>query len=459
MNPQTKTDAIAAIATPPGEGAVAIVRLSGPGCHDVVRALLGPSAPPLPSPGRFRHADLFDPATGERLDDALVLVFRAPRSYTGEDAAELQVHGSPVVARRVLEAALRAGARQALSGEFTRRSFQNGRLDLTQAEAVMDLIRARSDRAARLAAAQLADALGVRLRAICDALLPLAADAEAMLDFPDDELPATVPLALASRLAAPLAAVDALLATRHEGRWLREGARVAIAGPPNAGKSTLLNALSRRDRAIVSPSPGTTRDLLEEHILLDGLPICLVDTAGLREAPGDIEREGVRRARRAAGEADFVLLVFDASRPPSPDEVALLGKFPNGQSLVILNKTDLGDCKPPPFAEGRRVVRISLKNDPSAAPVAEALLSALLPDRSGEADGEVAVSVRHQAALESARASMLEARRLLETGREEAFLPAGNALRDALESIGSLLGRDVGEEVLDTLFAGFCVGK
>ena len=459
MHDETKNDTIAAIATPPGEGAVAIVRLSGPESHAVARALLGPGSPPLPAPGRFRHADVFEPSTGERLDDALVLVFRAPRSYTGEDAAELQLHGSPVVARRVLEAALRAGARQALPGEFTRRSFQNGKLDLTQAEAVMDLIRARSDRAARLASAQLADALGRRLRALCDAILPLAADAEAMLDFPDDELPAAVPRDLAARLGAPISAVEALLATRHEGRWLRDGARVAIAGPPNAGKSTLLNALSRRDRAIVAATPGTTRDVLEETILLDGIPVCLVDTAGLREAPGEIEREGVRRARRAAAEADFVVLVFDASRPPSPADAAILDSVENNRSIVVLNKTDLGSRRFPSDYPGRRTVAVSLKNDPSAAPVAEALLAALLPDRSGETDGDVAVSVRHQAALESARASLLEARRLLESGGEEAFLPAGNALRDALEAVGSLLGREVGEEVLDTLFAGFCVGK
>lgn len=457
MNDETTNDTIAAVATPPGEGAVSIVRLSGPGSLAVAAALMSPVPPP--PPGRFRHAVFRDPSTGECLDDGLVLAFRAPRSYTGEDAAELQLHGSPVVARRVLEAAFRVGARQALPGEFTRRAFLNGKLDLTQAEAVMDLIRARSDRAARLASAQLADALGVRLRALCDALLPLAADAEAMLDFPDDELPATVPLALAGRLAAPLAALDRLLATRHEGRWLREGVRVVLAGPPNAGKSTLLNALARRDRAIVSPTPGTTRDLLEEYVLLDGLPVCLVDTAGLRDAPSGVEREGVRRARRAVGDADFVLAVFDASLPPSPADASLLESIPSERSIVVLNKTDLGDRKGPGFAVGRRVLRVSLLRDPSAGPVADALLSALLPDRSGEADGEVAVSVRHQAALETARSFLLEARRLLETGGEAAFLPAGNALRDALDALGGLLGLNVGEEVLDALFSEFCVGK
>jgi tRNA modification GTPase len=284
-----------------------------------------------------------------------------------------------------------------------------------------------------------------------------------MLDFPDDELPQTVPPALAARLDAPIAAIDRLLATHHEGRWLRDGARVAILGLPNVGKSTLLNLLTGRDRAIVSPTPGTTRDTLEEPLSVHGIPVCLVDTAGLRDAPSPIEREGVRRARAAAETADAILLVLDASTPLAPDERSLLDSLlPSDRPLIVLlNKTDLGNAKPDTLFPNLPVLRASLLHDPdsAAAAVRSALASALLPDRAGDADGDIAVSARHNAALREAKSALSDACSLLSTGLEENFLPAADALRRALDTLGSILGRDCASETIDRIFSRFCVGK
>ncbi len=454
-------DTIAAIATAPGEGAIAIVRVSGPDAYALAdRLFRGPS--PLPSaraPGTFAHGAIADPASGEVLDDALLLIFRSPHSYTGEDSVEIQCHGGSQAARRILDALLSAGARQADPGEFTKRAFLNGKIDLTQAEAVLDLIHARSERAARLATAQLEDALGRRIRALYDALLAVSADVEAMLDFPDDELPQSVPNDIADRLEAVSAEIQALLNTWHEGHVLRDGARIVIAGAPNVGKSTLLNLLAGRDRAIVSPHPGTTRDTIEESVVLNGYPLQLVDTAGLRDAPCEIEQEGIRRTRRALAEADLCLCLVDASQPLSDPERDFIGQHEPERIVVLLNKIDLGQKIGPENLPGIDSMVLSLQKSPPTAKIGEKILQKIVQKPSGSDQEPIAISERHRYALLIALDEVKSTINRLKTGSESDFLPAATHVRSALDQIGFIFGKNCTEDMLDRLFSRFCVGK
>ena len=467
-SPTLPEDTIVAPATPPGEGGIAVVRVSGPDALALADRLFRPSGNgPLPSrtpPRTFRHGQVVSGPDGHPLDDALLLVFRAPHSYTGEDSIEIQCHGSPQIVQSVVEAALAAGARMAEPGEFTKRSFLNGKMDLTQAEAVADLIHARSERAARMATAQLGDALGRKIRELYDALIRLAADAEAMLDFPDDELPQEVPSELRNRLLSVEGRMEWLLSTWHEGRVLRDGLRVAIAGAPNTGKSTLLNRIAGQDRSIVSPYPGTTRDIIEVETSLQGYPVRLLDTAGLRDAPDPVEQEGIRRARQAVDSADLLVCLVDASRPLSEEETAFLeGQTPE-TTLCLANKTDLGDRSAEFRAGGHVFHPVSLLTADIGSIGRMILERAGLagPNTShsqGSESGCVAVSARHRKALEAALAGIREAGNHLATGREEGWLPAAIGLREAAGQLGGILGRQWDEDTLDAVFSRFCVGK
>mgnify|MGYP003588026254 CR=1 FL=1 len=454
-------DTIAAIATAPGEGAIAIVRVSGPEAYPLADRLFR-CPPPRPSaraPGTFARGQIVDPASGEVLDDALLLVFRAPHSYTGEDSVEIQCHGGAQAARRILDALLVAGARQAEPGEFTKRAFLNDKIDLTQAEAVLDLIHARSERAARLATAQLEDALGIRIRSLYDALLGISADIEAMLDFPDDELPQSVPDEVIGRLAIVSGEIQALLATWQEGHVLREGAHVVIAGAPNTGKSTLLNLLAGRDRAIVSPHPGTTRDTIEEFVTLQGYPMQLVDTAGLRTAPCEIEQEGIRRTHRALSQADLCLCLIDASQELSKEEKKFLEEHSSAKTLVLLNKIDLGAKISSSDLSGFDSMAVSLKNEPPLDEIIEKIIQKVVRQTSESDHGALAISGRHRSSLLIAMEEVKSAENRLKTGSEADFLPAAAHAKAALEHIGYVFGKNCTEEMLDAIFSRFCVGK
>lgn len=455
------SDTIAAIATAPGAGAIAIVRVSGPETYALAdRLFRGP--PPLPSAraaGTFAHGQIVVPATGEVLDDALLLIFRAPHSYTGEDSVEIQCHGGSQAARRILDALFSAGARQAEPGEFTKRAFLNDKIDLTQAEAVLDLIHARSERAARLATAQLEDALGLRIRALYDSLLATDSDIESMLDFPDDELPQSVTEEIRGRLALISAEIQALLATWHEGHILREGARIVIAGAPNVGKSTLLNLLTGRDRAIVSPHPGTTRDTIEEPVTLQGYPIQLIDTAGLRNAPCEIEQEGVRRTHRALAQADLCLVLIDASQELTPEERAFLEAQNSQKILILLNKIDLEQKIFPQNLSEFDSISISLKIKPPMDEIRLKIVQKVVQKSSGDDQGTLAISGRHKNSLLSALEEVKNAENQMKGGLESNYLFAATHARAALEQIGYIFGKNCSEELLDSIFSRFCVGK
>ena len=447
MSPAGDAPVVAALATAPGPAGIAVVRASGDGALAVADALCaGAAVPPSRLPARsFRLYRLRDPRDGSLLDEALVLVFRAPRSYTGEDVAEFQIHGGRASASRLLDALFAAGASPAGPGEFSRRAFLNGRLPLDRAEAVMDLVGARGDRAARAAAEQLAGSVGRGVDALRGELVGLRADVEATLDFSDDEVGGLVPPAAFEERASALSrALRALADTARAGRVLREGALVVVAGEPNVGKSTLFNALLGADRAIVNAEAGTTRDSLEETLLVHGVPVRLVDTAGLRDAASAVEREGVSRAKDLASRADLVIRCVCAGSPaPEVPE----------RELLLFTKSDLAPgFSPPPGAlaasalsgEGLDALRGEIARRVGAD-------EASMP--------EVAVSERHAALLREAASEIDGARELWRAGGEDAAVPAASRLRAATEALDRITGRVWNDDLLDAVFGRFCIGK
>ncbi|MCK5843338.1 MAG: tRNA uridine-5-carboxymethylaminomethyl(34) synthesis GTPase MnmE [Victivallales bacterium] len=451
------TDTIAAIATPPGEGGVGIVRVSGSNVWNIAdqifQALKKPS---LAKGGTFLHGRVMD-VDGKEIDDALCLIFRAPHSYTGEDTVEIQGHGGAVVLKNILRRALEAGARMAEPGEFTKRAFLNGKMDLVQAEAVADLIHARSDRAAVAALEQLDGSLSGRFNTLYDQLVDIAADLETTLDFVEDELPDTVFPTLGKKLDQSFQALEKLLSTWDEGRLLREGARVVIMGRPNAGKSTLFNALLGVDRAIVTELAGTTRDVLEEGLVLDGIPLRILDTAGLREAECEIEREGIRRAREHAGAADIAVYLIDSSQPVSDEDAEHLAKLKPEQTVVVLNKNDMRH----PNFNFQLLMFHPLETSLGLGDGLAQIRSAISIKLGGvsNAPAHAVISERHRNLLERAHSELTRAREQLTGLEDEGVAFAAEHLRDALERLGQVTGRVYHDELLDNVFSRFCIGK
>jgi len=448
-------DTIAAIATAvaAGEGSVAIVRLSGPQAEAIGRRVFrAPGAQPWES-HRVLYGHVIDPASAERVDEALLLLMRAPRSFTRETVVELHCHGGLVCVQRVLELVLAAGARLALPGEFSQRAFLNGRLDLTRAEAIADLITARSRRAAQLAMAGLDGGLQRRIAALRERLLDQLAELEARVDFEED-LPPLDGAAVADELVAVRAELEQLLREADQGQLLREGLRVAIVGRPNVGKSSLLNRLSRSERAIVTDLPGTTRDLVESELVLQGVPLTLLDTAGIRATDDRVEQIGIERSRAALQAADAVLLLFDLSAGWTSADAELQALVPPGVPLLrVGNKADQLQpvAAPAPEAE----VRISALSGAGQEQLVAALLECC--GRSGDQGVQVALN-RRQRDLAARAASSLEA--CLEaaaSGLPWDFWTID--LRAAVRLLGEITGSEVSEAVLDRVFARFCIGK
>jgi tRNA modification GTPase len=454
----SSSDTIAAIATAPGAAGVCIIRVSGPRAFDVADLVFRCSGKP-PSQrdaGTFVHGNVVQGP--EIIDDALLLVMRAPHSYTGEDVVEIQGHGGPVVAKRILRAALDTGARMAEPGEFTKRAFLNGRMDLVQAEAVLDLIQARSDRAASAAAEQLQGSLSKKFNALYDEILGVTANIEATLDFPEDELPPAVMPELTAKLGAAHAGLNELIATWGEGHLLREGALVVISGRPNVGKSTLLNTLLGTDRAIVSPIPGTTRDVLEEGFILDGFLVRLIDTAGLRETDCEIEQEGIRRTHGQIKKADVQLYMIDASAGPNDEDQATMSRLDANASIVVLNKIDAVP-QASLAAQGHTVVRTSLKSGAGVDELKRVLIAKLGGGHKNAAEQHAVISERHRKLLLDARAELDIALDLMQSGRDDGVPLASARLRSALELLGLVTGRVYQDELLDSIFSRFCIGK
>jgi len=448
-------DPIAAISTAPGPAGIAILRLSGPDSLAIADSVVRCSGPP-PSQragGTFLHGRVVHGE--EEIDEAVVLIFRAPHSYTREDVVEIQGHGGQAAAQRILQTVLAVGARPADPGEFTRRAFLNGRIDLVQAEAVADLIRARSDRAAAAAVEQLEGRLSTQLNALYDHLMAAVADLEASLDFEEGELPPSVLTQTDAQLAAAEEEIQLLLATWQEGHLLRDGARVVIAGQPNVGKSTLMNRLLGRDRSIVTHLPGTTRDTIEESLILGGIPMRLIDTAGLRDTSCLVEQQGVTRASISIDQADLVLYLIDASQPVSVEAHTTLSRLAPKTTLLVQSKVDLVKEIPEPPDHRYEIVTCSASSEDGVKSVRDALFARL-----GQMDTppHAVISERHRTLLQLAQACMVEARQL--ASEDEALLvPAADLLRSALDHLGSITGRTYTSELLDAIFSRFCIGK
>jgi tRNA modification GTPase len=453
-------DTIAAIATPLGEGGIAVVRISGCRSLEVAdhcfvsgnrhTSNLSSAASHTIHYGHIR-------ASGRDVDEVLVAVMRAPRTYTREDVVEITCHGGLLPAKLVLDAVLTSGARLAMPGEFTRRAFLNGRIDLAQAEAVADLIHSRTQLALQAANEQLAGKLSHRINDLRDQLMATLAHVEAHIDFPDEDIAPDTRGQLIARLDSGLEFIGWLLQTAAEGRILRRGIRTTIIGRPNAGKSSLLNQILGHDRAIVSAVPGTTRDTIEETANIRGLPVVFIDTAGLREAGDEIEQEGIRRSRQSFEHADLILHVLDNAEPLTDSDKRYLNEFTGKKRLLVRNKMDLDSALSLPAGLESTVVEVSCATGQGIEALKDAIKESVW---SGEIKAEmleVMINSRHQDALNRAQAALQAANHAL---RNAAPLElAAMDLRIAANAVGEIVGKTTTEDLLDCIFNQFCIGK
>lgn len=439
------TDTIYALASASGRGGVAVFRVSGPQAAAALAALAGFQSSNLPTPRTAVLRTLVNPVTAEKIDTGLVLWFPAPNSFTGEDVVEFQPHGGRAVTAAMLQALGQVpGLRLAAPGEFTKRAFLHGKLDLTEAEAIADLVDAETEQQRRQALRQLEGELGRLYHGWSQQILQMLAHLEAYLDFPDEALPEALAEQHQAIIKHLTGALQAHLADAHRGERLRDGIRIAIVGAPNAGKSSLLNALALRDAAIVSPTPGTTRDVVEVALNLGGFPVLLADTAGLRETTDSIEAEGVRRAGQQAENADIKIAVFDGTQPPDDATLHYVGP----STLVVLNKADLGHAA---YASADSI-SVSTKTGAGLDDLRGAML-ALLAEKFAVGPEPSLTRARHRTALKAAEAHLQRA------ASAPSLELAAEDLRLALREIGQITGKIDVEQILDVIFRDFCIGK
>ena len=458
-------DTIVAPATPPGSGAVAIVRLSGRRAVEILRRIWHPrtmAAAAVLEPRRMYLGDVVDPDSGTHLDSALAVIFPKPASLTGEDVAEIQCHGGRYIVGRIVGLAMRLGARMAEPGEFTRRAFLNGRFDLTEAEAVADLVEAKGESALAQAMSQLTGALADKLKTLRGELISVRAHLEAEIDFSDEGIKLPSRGEIAASIERVAGDVAILHASYERGRLMREGARAAIVGRPNVGKSSILNLLVGSDRAIVTAIPGTTRDVIEDSIQAGPYPLVLQDTAGIRESNDEVERIGIDRSRRSLADADIVLAIFDASEPLTAEDREIAEQSRGRAGIAILNKQDLPVAVSPPELRKIGVETAILPFCALNAEGIEALrseITAVIESMAGAARYEgVAVSrARHREALARTLEALAAARRSAEAAMPPEIIALDVAL--AAEALGEITGEVHSEDVLDAVFREFCIGK
>jgi len=473
------TDTIAAIATPPGVGGIGVIRVSGADAFALVLPLIQrpKGQGDVPTSHQLIYAHIIDPSTQEVLDDVLVAFMRAPHTYTREDVVEIQGHGGPLVLRRILSAVLTQGARMAQPGEFTLRAFLNGRIDLAQAEAVMDLIGAQTEAGQRLATQQLRGRLSGQLQVARHAILNGIAQIEVSIDFPEEDVPTPQAATLHALIKVPQRQIEQLLAGAAQGRLYKQGLRTAIIGRPNVGKSSLLNALLRTDRAIVTPVAGTTRDTVEEVVNLRGIPLHLIDTAGITPTDDPIEQIGVQRSRAAAEGTDVVMLVFDGSEALTEQdrtvctEVQTMGFGPPNDInvsysrerpvIVVVNKADALQAIDMDELQylwpTSAFVHTSTRTGVGVPALEDAVAELVLAGKTVSSDSVLVTSVRHQEALQRAADHIRAAQSSLEQGLPLDFVSID--LRAAYEALGEVTGEAASDDLLDTIFHEFCIGK
>ncbi|OGW44701.1 MAG: tRNA uridine-5-carboxymethylaminomethyl(34) synthesis GTPase MnmE [Nitrospirae bacterium RBG_13_41_22] len=459
-------DTIAAISTPLGEGGIGIVRLSGKDSIQIAEKIF--SSPKNKSikdsrSNKVIYGYVNDPLTGKKIDEVLVTVMRSPYSYTKEDVVEINCHGGMITLRRTLEFVLKQGARLAEPGEFTKRAFINGRIDLSQAEAVLDLIRSKTDESRRIAIEQLQGGLSKTIMELRDRLTEICVHIEAYIDFPEDEIETASRQDLLEEMKDVGRELQVLLKTHDEARFFREGLLTAIVGRPNVGKSSLLNALLKKDRAIVTEVPGTTRDVIEEYLNINGLPLRIMDTAGIRDVVDIAEREGVKRSLRSIENADIVIAIFDRSEPFKDEDFEVLEKVKNKNTIFVLNKCDLPSAidqeaipsfilHPSPF-----VLDISATRGDGLAELKDGILNSCLKNWKEEREGVVITNLRHKTAIENAQAALNRAIFALIENQPLEILAL--ELRDSMDRLGEIVGVITTEDILNKIFNDFCIGK
>jgi tRNA modification GTPase len=462
-HPPLNDDTICAVATPLGEGGIGLIRVSGGNAIQVVSQIFEAKGRQLLSKVKthtIHYGRIVDPATGQGIDEVLVSVMRAPRTYTCEDVVEIGCHGGSLLLRRVLETLVIRGARLAAPGEFTKRAFLNGRLDLAQAEGVLDLIRAKTEAAQRAALAQLQGGLSSKVHQIREPMISLLAHIEAAMDFAEEEIESISAKTILHNVETACIGIRSLIQSADEGRILREGIAAAIIGRPNVGKSSLLNALLREDRAIVTPLPGTTRDVLEETVNVKGVPVRIQDTAGLRSPQDPPEEEGIRRTLRAVDSAALVLAVFDLSEPVQPEDLEVLAVLRESQKLIVLNKADQ-PCRLEIADLTRQLpatqcIQVSAITGFGMDSLCQAIYEVVLQGKAVQHHPAL-VNLRHKEALIRAEKALGDLTQAVGQKTPHEFLAAD--LRCAVDALGEIIGEVTTEDLLDRIFRDFCIGK
>lgn len=457
-------ETITAVATAVGEGAIGIVRMSGNKAiaivSEIFKGIKDQNAADIDSQ-KMAYGHIVDSESKKAVDEVLVLIMRAPRSYTREDVVEIHCHGGVVPLRKILELTIRYGARLAEPGEFTKRAFLNGRLDLAQAEAVIDIIRAKTDASLRMALGHLAGALSEKIRILRYDILGMIANLEATIDFPEEDIEELTAHDVKIAVTLVIEEINHLLATKETGRILREGLETVIIGKPNVGKSSLLNALLKEKRAIVTDVPGTTRDIIEEFVNIRGIPLKIVDTAGIRETSDIVEKLGVEKAREYIATADLILLILDASLPLSADDREVLELLPGREAIVLVNKSDLPTHlsmdEVYTYVLDKQVIKISVTESSGLEEVEQAIFDMVYSGQVQQKEGAFINNLRQADLLEQAKSHLVAVLLTIDDGMPPDCIVVD--LRDSWEKLGEITGDTVGGDIIEQIFANFCIGK
>ena len=463
-------DTIAAISTPAGEGGIGIVRLSGKDAIEIADRLFHSSKGKTlfdSASHKIIYGFIKDPSTGETVDEVLVSIMRSPNTYTREDIVEINCHGGMSPLRNVLELAVKHGARLAEPGEFTKRAFLNGRLDLSEAEAVLDLIRAKTDESRRIALEQLRGRLSEKILNLREQITKICVFIEAYIDFPEEDIELASKNDIIESAAAILKELESLLKSYDEGRFFREGLAAAIVGKPNVGKSSLLNALLQKDRAIVTDTPGTTRDTIEEYLNINGLPLRIIDTAGIRESHDMAEKEGVKRSIRAMEDADLVMAVIDGSEPMKDEDIEVLGKTKGKNTIIVINKSDLisseeqksrrAEVNSALSSYSSRMINISAAKGDGIEELKESIFQSSVKNWGEQREGVIVTNLRHKIAIQAAYDSLKNGIKAIETDKPLEIIAI--ELRDSLDRLGEIVGAVTTDDILNRIFSDFCIGK